>query len=440
MLRPSFRCQAIWATFPIPGIFWLRCDMRLYSKETGGTWLAAKDLDDGHGTITDRGSQRLVQSFLTDCLTSSNLIVLTGLGTSLCVNDAAAQTSQRGAPTMADLWEAAKQKAEGAFDGILKLVGYQPSAGQENIETLLSKCKVAQDFLPEGDDAQKKVGTFVAETETIIREKCGFVSALTPLPLHETFVARIGRRSARKPRTKLFTTNYDKCFEEAARRRRFVVIDGFSYTVPPTYDPGNFSYDVVRRDRSGDAPDFIENVFHIYKLHGSVDWTREGGEILKRDLTTTPLLIYPRASKYEQAFEAPYLDMMAAFQAALRQPETALLVIGFGFRDDHIARPIMAAVQANLSLRVVVCDPGFFPKHQDDQDSHRLESPDLTNAYHRRLKALVDEGDPRIALIKAPFEELVPEVPDLVAESDRERHAERFRRLKDFEEQAGQKK
>jgi len=28
-------------------------------------------------------------------------------------------------------------------------------------------------------------------------------------------------------RTRLFTTNYDLCFEEAARRHRFTIIDGF---------------------------------------------------------------------------------------------------------------------------------------------------------------------------------------------------------------------
>ena len=122
--------------------------MRLYSKETGKVWLAAKDLDDGSGSIVERGSLRLIQSFLTDCLTATNLIILTGLGTSLCV---ATEAGQSGAPTMADLWKAAAEKAGAKFDTVLKAVGYEPVAGQENIETLLSKCKVAQDFLPDSD-------------------------------------------------------------------------------------------------------------------------------------------------------------------------------------------------------------------------------------------------------------------------------------------------
>jgi homogentisate 1,2-dioxygenase len=52
------------------------------------------------------------------------------------------------------------------------------------------------------------------------------------------------------------------------------------------------------------------------------------------------VLVYPRNTKYELAFEQPYIEMMSAFQAAIRQPETALLVVGFGFNDNHLAEPI----------------------------------------------------------------------------------------------------
>ena len=44
------------------------------------------------------------------------------------------------------------------------------------------------------------------------------------------------------------------------------------------------------------------------------------------------------------SFEPPYLDMMGAFQTAIRQPDTSLVITGFGFNDDHMTKPIMAAV------------------------------------------------------------------------------------------------
>jgi hypothetical protein len=127
-------------------------------------------------------------------------------------------------------------------------------------------------------------------------------------------VRKIARRGIRKPRAKLFTTNYDLCFETAAQGQQFVVIDGFSHSHPQVYDRAHFGYDIVRRVGDQDAPDYIENVFHLYKLHGSIDWRRDGSVIRRSrdDKHGAPVLIYPRDSKYQQAFEPPYLDMMGS--------------------------------------------------------------------------------------------------------------------------------
>ena len=264
--------------------------------------------------------------------------------------------------------------------------------------------------------------------DKVIRDKCNFVDGDINLYAHEILLQRFGKRSTRKPRTRIFTTNYDRCVEEAAKRLRFVVVDGFSHSMPQTFDPGYFAYDVVRRERSGEMPDYIENVFHLHKLHGSIDWTRERGEIVRRHEVENPLLIYPRSSKYEQAFEPPFLDMMGAFQTILRQPDTALIVIGFGFNDDHISQPIMAALRANLSLRLLVWDCGFFDEEADTTEPS-LEGQKLRNRYHERMRWLISAGDPRIALLRASFEDFAQEVPDMVAETDRERHAQRMREL-----------
>lgn len=187
-----------------------------------------------------------------------------------------------------------------------------------------------------------------------------FVDHDTNLDAHSALIQKLGRRGMRKSRSKLFTTNYDLCFEEAARRHRFTAIDGFSHALDQVYDRSHFDHDIVRRDASKDAPDYIENVFQFYKLHGSIDWRRVGGEIIRsKGPKGDPVLIYPRSSKYQESFEAPYLDMIGALQSALREPDTAVVVSGFGFHDDHLARPILSAVEANLSLRMIVCDPVF---------------------------------------------------------------------------------
>lgn len=206
-----------------------------------------------------------------------------------------------------------------------------------------------------------------------------------------------------------------------------------------TSDRQHFDLDIVRREPGKEAPDYIPNVFHLYKLHGSVDWRRtEAGDVVRsRDNAVgKPVLIYPRSSKYQEAFEPPYLDMMGAFQAALREPDTALVVAGFGFNDDHISRPIMAALESNLTLRLIICDPGFITSDNvlsgtdDDEPAHAItDVAPLNNQFLSVISKFAESGDPRIHLINGRFEDLADALPDLIGETDRERHVARIKRV-----------
>src|SRR5262249_13203145 len=76
---------------------------------------------------------------VSDLLLSENLVVLSGLGTSLCLLNPDGKTPR--APTMGKLWEeTAKEEKE--LDAIKKQVHYTPANGQENIEALLSHCQL----------------------------------------------------------------------------------------------------------------------------------------------------------------------------------------------------------------------------------------------------------------------------------------------------------
>jgi len=228
----------------------------------------------------------------------------------------------------------------------------------------------------------------------------------------------------------LFTRNYDLCFEYAARKGRYTVIDGFSHNTPQVFDSLFYQYAVVRRDNNPESYDFISNVFHLYKLHGSIDWTKNASsnEIERQPKTPKPILVYPRNTKYELAFEQPYLEMMAAFQAAIRQPNTGLLIVGFGFNDNHIAEPILSAIRSNLSLKVAICDPSIAPS---DKDGVAKSGTSSTNKFLSQIRYLIENGDARLALVNSTFEEMVPALPDIAAETDLEQHLERLRRLKE---------
>lgn len=406
-------------------------NIRHYDRATG--WTAYDDVVDEEGRVTTQGSHRAVEAALGIALNASNLALLSGAGSSFCAKNAKAGAAQ--APGMSDLWDAVvADVTQPKFDAVTALIPKAKGIGK-NIEKLLTQCKIYVELFD--DDNAKKVGEFISAAEKAIAARVDFVTEDTNLSAHGTLIRKIARRGIRKPRTKIFTTNYDLCFEYAARAQRFTVIDGFSHSMPQVYDRGHFAHDIVRRDAAREGPDYIENVFQLYKLHGSLDWRRKEAEIIRsRDNAHgTPILIYPRDSKYQQAFEPPYLDMMGAFQSALREPDTTLIVSGFGFNDDHIARPIFAAIEANMSLRVIVCDVAFLDEATLAGAAHNLPAnhPAQSHATEsfRKFKQLIDIGDERITALNGRFEDLALAVPDLVAQTERERHAERIKILHD---------
>lgn len=403
--------------------------LRLFEPTQG--WRAYDDVVDGDGRTSAQGSYRSVELALHNALNASNLILLTGAGSSYCAKNMSGNT----APSMTDLWNAVEAAATPTKFN--EIVGLIPTASnlKKNIEKLLTLCKLYAALF--NDANAENISKFVVIAEKAIVERVNFVTEATELGSHRNFIRKIARRSVRKPRAKIFTTNYDLCFEYAAREQQFVVVDGFSHSVPQTYDRAHFSYDIVRREGDADPPDYIENVFHLYKLHGSIDWRRKGPVILRSrdEKIGDPVLIYPRDSKFQEAFETPYLDMMGAFQSGLREPDTAVVISGFGFNDDHLAMPIMAAIEANMSLRVIVSDVSFLADNVLEAAPHIVplasEMRTVGNLFFDKLKSLVTIGDQRIILLNGRFEDLAHALPDLVAQTERERHLERIQKLRE---------
>lgn len=385
--------------------------MRAIGGFTNGVWadvFASDDEDDN-----PPGCEEQLKQSLTDFLRSQNLIVLTGLGTSLCIKD---DDDNKLAPTMWDLWNGIEEEVTAErLNWVCEHVG-QPKfedeeTGEEvykqDIELLLSKCLLAQEF-----KRHKNVAMFIRKAEAVISELCNFVSDDTSLDVHEAFLRRIARRPTRHPRTKLFTTNYDLAFETAASRIHFVTVDGFSHTIPQEFDSSYFAYDFVRRDDDGSSPDYIQNVFHLLKVHGSIDWQNKGERIIKTEAPDDPVLIYPRHSKFELSYESPFLDLISRFQSSLRQTETSLLVVGFGFNDKHLTQPILSAIRSNVGLRTIIVSPSL-----ETAGGEAVE----------KIQGLIESGDSRLSLVAGTFEQFVPLIPDIISETEEERHRRRMR-------------
>mgnify|MGYP004502295777 CR=1 FL=1 len=415
-------------------------NIRLYQPGRGWRAWSDEPAPDEDGGQPRQGSAGEIGSALLNVLNSTNVVILTGTGSSFAAVNASARPAPAG---MSQVWSAVRD-AVGADDFDAVVTKFGTARVGQNIEKLLTLSKLflelhegeplaASDNGAGGAPDVLAMNTFVRTAEAAILERVDFVDGHTALDAHGALIRKIGRRGVRKPRAKLFTTNYDLCFEEAARRSRFTLIDGFSHNLDQTYDRTNFALDVVRRDGGRDAPDFVPNVLQFYKLHGSIDWRRVDGDILRtRVHVGDPVLIYPRSSKFQESFDVPYLDMISAFQAAIREPDTALLITGFGFSDDHISSPIMSAVESNTSLRVAVCDPAFLSDELLCDADHDITGGAFPqNRFLAKLLRLADAGDARIQLMNGRFQDLAIALPDLIGETDRERHVARMRNLRE---------
>lgn len=221
---------------------------------------------------------------------------------------------------------------------------------KKDIENLLSYVILYSKINDSTEDFRNKISTL----ENKIAEACRLELQIDSP--HKLFLDKITARKPSDSRIQLFTTNYDTLFEQAAQAGGFVIIDGFSFTQPRVFSGRYFDYDIVNRERTRlkQEDSFVSKVFHLYKLHGSLNWVKNNYKIRQEDNPDRPLIIYPASSKYESSYEQPYFEMMSRFQQALRKENVLLIVIGFGFQDKHIQNVILEAVNQNPSFQLVI--------------------------------------------------------------------------------------
>jgi len=221
---------------------------------------------------------------------------------------------------------------------------------EKDIEALLSKAHLAIEFI---EKENKKLVNTKKKIEEIIKKECTL--NLSETSKHKLLLHRLCARSPKDNRLKLFTTNYDTLFEQAASKD-FVIVDGFSYNMPRTFNGRFFDWDFVFRlnSRIKNEENFVPNVFHLYKLHGSINWDKEDSKIIISQEPKNPLIIYPASNKYESSFEQPYFEMMSRFQQEIRKEDVLLIVLGFSFYDKHLRNVIKESVEGNPSFRMLV--------------------------------------------------------------------------------------
>lgn len=288
-------------------------------------------------------------------VSAEKLLVLTGAGSSK-------DDILFGGKLMFELWDIVLSSNYGSFSFSMMLDILNISEdirNKKDLEVVLSKAKLYLEFNSDANDMK----VLVEQVEKTILRLCNF--SLIDKSIHLDFIKKLTSRKTKQSRLKIFTTNYDRAFEEAGAEGGYVIIDGFSFTQPRKFSGKYFDYDIVIREnsRTSSTENFANNVFHLYKLHGSVNWEKKENEVIQIDSPAKAMMIYPNSNKYESSYEQPYFEMMSRFQSELRKGGTTTLIsIGFSFADKHIFTMINEALNQNPSLNLVIIEPFINPE------------------------------------------------------------------------------
>lgn len=329
-----------------------------------------------------------------------NIVVLTGAGSSKDIGK-----DGKSGKLLTELWDSSETLlTKKVFEQLCRYAKYTDKKDDgsyvKNLEKLLSLAMLAIPFV---NTKELNIADCVSKIKEHIRKSCSLL--LPDNSPHHILLNKITKRKVTLPRFKLFTLNYDKLFEQAAWQSNFVVIDGFSFSVPRIFSGRNFDYDIVSRTQSRVKEDdnFITKVFHLYKLHGSIDWERNGNTILQNENTSNPLMIYPNQSKYENSYEQPFFEMMSRFQSNLRNENVFLITIGFSFGDKHIVTAIKEALEQNPGFQLMIVNYGI----------------DVSN---ENLKPFIEAGRKysNVSIVDETFIEFANYFPDLKAYSQDE--------------------
>ncbi|MFA0057617.1 SIR2 family NAD-dependent protein deacylase [Vibrio echinoideorum] len=156
----------------------------------------------------------------------------------------------------------------------------------------------------------------------------------------------------RRSKTTFFTTNYDTLLEDALALHKKVACDGFS--------GGAVGFWNAEQEFSNTVID--SNTYHLYKLHGSIDWHRDENLGLVRARYGTKylsnpanIMIYPQATKYVETQKDPFASLFLGLRKTLMNvQQNTLITCGYSFGDDHINAEIESALRSESNQTTVI--------------------------------------------------------------------------------------
>lgn len=248
---------------------------------------------------------------------------------------------------------ALKQTEKEVLDGVLKAAAkvYSDKDAEPNIEEL-SDLIIAHAINAHDEKC--------AALETTLKKLVvsDILSVTSPiLDHHVHFLRALSRRAFGNPCTVwIFTTNYDLLFEVAAARTGVMIENGFSGVTERFFNPGQF------KATSGEIAGgrFKPNnqlVVKLVKLHGSVSWTNDNGQLLERHPAAISgpanrIMVLPRRKKVVETLATPHDTLFAYASRVIGNECRYVAACGFNFGDEHINQHLFMPALSNGRLRL----------------------------------------------------------------------------------------
>ena len=159
----------------------------------------------------------------------------------------------------------------------------------------------------------------------------------------------------------IFTTNYDLFIERAVdllmKNDNFIFNDGSNGYFYKVLDSSNYNKSVAYRGLNENYLNELPSI-SLIKPHGSMNWEKgENNQILIRPyVVDQPVVVKPtRLEGQETYLNNHFHDMLRVFQLELDKPQSVLIVVGFSFQDDHIAKMVRRSLKNPELMIYIFC-------------------------------------------------------------------------------------
>ncbi|MBW2046260.1 MAG: SIR2 family protein [Deltaproteobacteria bacterium] len=239
------------------------------------------------------------------------------------------------------------------------------------------------------------------------------------------FMVSFASRSGTRERLNIFTTNYDRIVEFGSELAGIRLLDRFVGTVNPIFRSSRLEIDMHYNPPGiRGEPRYLEGVVHFTKLHGSVDWIYQNGNVRRISVpfgadtvesyltlldgekpNARSLMIYPNASKDRETSEYPYVELFRDLASAICRPNSTLVLYGYGFGDEHLNRVIkdMLTIPSSHLVIISYSDEGDRIKRFYEEAKRPAQMSLMIGDHFGDLKTIVDGYLPKPAIDRATF-------------------------------------